>query len=54
MTTLMSICNMETVFAFGKPVPESVIAELKEEYPDEQITTDFVETLYEYEYRDNR
>lgn len=44
---------MKKIYAFGEPVPEKVINELCEEFGEENVTSDFIETLYEYEYRDN-
>lgn len=44
---------MKQIYAFGKPVPTEVINELLEDYNEEEITTDLVERIYEYEYRDN-
>ena len=46
--------NMDELFAFGELVPDEVIKELIEEgMKPEEITTDFIETLYWYEYLDN-
>lgn len=46
--------SMDKLFAFGEPVPDEVIKELIEEgKKPEEITTDFIETLYWYEYLDN-
>lgn len=40
-------------YAFGEPVPPEFIKELKEDgVPKEEITTDYLETLLEYERRD--
>jgi hypothetical protein len=45
---------MDELFAFGELVPDEVIKELIEEgMKPEEITTDFIETLYWYEYLDN-
>lgn len=44
---------MKEIFAFGSRVPEEVINELISEYGKEQVTSEFIETLYEYEFRDN-
>lgn len=45
---------MEPLFAFGQPVPEEVIEMLLEEgMKEEEITTEYIETLWEYEVRDN-
>lgn len=44
---------MEIVYAFGKPVPSEVLKEIELEYGKEFCNTEFIETLYEYEYRDN-
>lgn len=44
---------MKTVYAFGKLVPSEVLKEIELEYGCEYCTTEFIETLYEYEYRDN-
>lgn len=42
------------ITAFGGPVPQSVIDDLVADgIPLEEITTEFIETLYEYERRDN-
>lgn len=41
-------------YAFGEPVPLEFIKELIEDgVPTEEITTDYLETLLEYERRDN-
>lgn len=40
-------------YAFGEPVPPEFIIELIEDgVPKEEITTDYLETLLEYERRD--
>ena len=44
---------MKQIYAFGELVSQNVINELIEEYGQEKVTTEFVETLYEYEFRDN-
>lgn len=44
---------MEQIYAFGKPVPQSVLDEISEEYGPEFCNTEFIETLYEYEHRDS-
>lgn len=42
------------ITAFGRPVPQSVIDELVADgIPLEEITTEFIETSFEYERRDN-
>ena len=42
------------ITAFGEPVPQSVIDELVADgIPLEEITTEFIETAFEYERRDN-
>lgn len=45
---------MKQIYAFGELVSQNVINELIEEYVEEKVTTEFVETLYEYEFRDNK
>lgn len=45
---------MKTILAFGLPVPESVLQEIESEYGKECCNTEFIETLYEYELRDNQ
>lgn len=41
-------------YAFGERVPQSFIEELlAENIPKEEITTEFLETLLEYERRNN-
>ncbi len=41
-------------YAFGEIVPQSFIEELlKENIPEEEITTEFLETLLEYDRRNN-
>lgn len=42
-----------TVYAFGQPVPEEVLQELIAEDGARCCNTDFIETLYEYDYRDS-
>lgn len=45
---------MRTFYAFGQTVPQTEIEELLlDGMKEEDITTDFLETLYEYEKRDN-
>lgn len=44
---------MKEIYAFGSLVPEEVINELIYEYGEEQFNSEFIETLYEYEFRDN-
>lgn len=44
---------MKTVYAYGNPVPEDILKEIEVEYGKEYCNTEFIETLYEYEYRDN-
>lgn len=40
-------------YAFGKPVPQRFINELlADNVPEEEITTEYLETLLEYEQRD--
>lgn len=45
---------MKEIYAFGEPVPNEIISELIYEYGEERVTTEFIETLYEYENRDNK
>lgn len=44
---------MKDIYAFGELVPNEVLKEIELEYGKEFCNTDFIETLYEYEYRDN-
>ena len=44
---------MKQIYAFGELVPEEVLTELIQEYGENKVTSEFIETLYEYEYRDN-
>lgn len=44
---------MKQIYAFNQPVPQEIINEIREEYGEENLNTDFIETLYEYEFRDN-
>jgi hypothetical protein len=43
------------IFAFGQVVPQSIIEELLEEgYRESEIDTEMIETLYYYEFQDER
>lgn len=44
---------MKTIYAFGQPVPEELLRLIAEENGPECCNTDFIETLLEFEYRDN-
>lgn len=44
---------MKQIYAFGELVPEEVLTELIQEYGENKVTSEFIETLYEYEHRDN-
>ena len=46
---------MNTIYAFGEPVPDEFISELLEDgIKEEEITSDFIETLMHYEYMANQ
>lgn len=46
---------MKKYYAFGEEVPQNIIDELIEEgIKEEDITTDFLETNFYYEFMDNR
>lgn len=40
-------------YAFNEEVQQEYINELLKEHSSEELTTEFLETLLEYEYRDN-
>ena len=44
---------MKTVYAFGQPVPEELLRLIAEENGPECCNTYFIETLLEFDYRDN-
>lgn len=48
-----NIRDMKTIYAFGEPVPQEILDEIESEFGKECLNTDFIETLFEYEYRDN-
>ena len=44
---------MKNIYAFGQPVPEELLRLIAAEDGPECCNTEFIETLLEYEYRDN-
>ena len=41
------------IYVYGERLPENVYRDLLKDFTPEQLTTDFLETYFYYEYQDN-